>query len=333
MPVAELFHARYRIDRRLGGGTHGEVHRAWDASLNREVALKRLQPGTPFAWALDEGRTVVSLRSEHIVGVYDVGVDYDVPFLTMPVMALGTLNDRLPPHGFAADGTLVRWVRQMLVGLQVVHNQRLLHRDVKPGNVFLESETLARLGDLGLAAQEDLTGTAESSGDPDILAPEGWTTGRVSRSSDIWSVGATMFCLLTGHFPRAAAQAAGRDTVRLGDIAPHVHTRIRTWVEKAMAPDPNDRYRTAGEMDRALGNPPHCRRWVKRAPHEGHRDCWIGDAFTGRGPLDLCVWQEGSRLIYEARHAEGGSRVVSACGKVPNESRLAVELRRTFSRL
>src|SRR5205807_556377 len=103
----------------------------------------------------------------------------------------------------------VRWARHALVGLSVCHLRNLLHRDIKPSNLFLQSLDLCQLGDFGVAELMDANGEAAEHGTLQIRAPEGIITGRLTVRSDIYSVGVTLYMLLTGaQFPFGSATEA-----------------------------------------------------------------------------------------------------------------------------
>ena len=186
----------------------------------------------------------------------------------------------------------------------------------------------------------DATGTAGPHGDHRIRAPELFTGGRASVSSDIYSSAVTLYALVAGHLPfdgftlladLEAAVLAG-DCLPIRDVAPHVSPALADRINKGMSIDPAGRFTSATEFDNALSLPSRSRRFTPTPPHSGHERCWLID---GRGgSLNLCV-SNGTSVglkAFETRHAASGNRVKKHCGiaKVKN---LPTQLRKAFNSL
>lgn len=304
--------------------------------MNVVVALKLLDRGEDTL-AVTEASALKNLESDHILPVLNAGVHNDVPFVVTEIAAGGTAEGRLKrsPHGLDA-GLVIRWARQILTAVDYCHRMRVLHRDITPSNVFLDTDDHARLGDFGAAASLDPSGSADRHGNPLILAPEGLETGRLTTRSEIYSVGATVWRLLTGAWPYEAAtevnlleKIKGERRPSLAKVAPHLSRSVALVVGKALKPRPDDRYKDAGAFRTALGNCTlHGRLWTPLPPHDGHRRCWIGSFPAGE--VAVCVEElENGRLSVDMRRVSTGRRIKRGCAVVRKPG-LHAALRRAF---
>ncbi|MGQ0826312.1 MAG: serine/threonine-protein kinase [Actinomycetota bacterium] len=267
------FAERYEIQDRLGEGGNGVVFLVRDTKIGRDLALKLLSVGEE-SLVVREAHALTALESPHVLRVFNAGVHLDVPFIATDVAALGSTEDQIVSGVGVPPEHAVRWVRQALVGLDYCHRRRVLHRDLTPGNIFLNTLDHALLGDFGLAANIDDDGTSPAAGNQRCRAPEGFDGGRLTVQSDLFSAAASLWRLLTSAWPYDAEHEADLATKmrnserpRLRDIAPHVHRSITTVVERALDPNPSRRPTSASEMARLLADARlHSRNWVRRAP-------------------------------------------------------------------
>lgn len=310
---------RYRLESILGQGGFGEVWKALDTHRNLTVALKLMRDRNRGAtWR--EATILTAMRSEHILEVHNADVFIDVPYLDT-ALADCSLDKRAYPHG-AEPGLATDWMRRALRGLDLCHKRRLLHRDVKPENVFLTAQGDARLGDFGIAELMDPAGTADPHGDPFITAPELLTGGRASVASDVYSAACTLYAILAGRSPFAGittkleldAAIIGAAYPALRDLAPHVSQALADKVRTGMSIDPTTRFASAAAFDSALALSSSARTFTPQSPHVSHERCWhVG----GRGaPLAVCVVGDGTgrRVDVETRHAAASqSRVRKHC--------------------
>jgi serine/threonine-protein kinase len=221
----------------------------------------------------------------------------------------------------------------------VCHSRGLIHRDVKPANLFLRGDEHAQLGDFGVAEFLDASGQVPAAGDPRIQAPEMFAHGRGDVRSDIYSAGVTLYALVAGTYPFPAGSPV--DAVikglapKLRDVAPNAPQRLASRIAKAMTLDPADRYQSAREMAGALAEiPGSLRVWTRVEAHESHEKCWVSPAGRGQPGLQVCVTEAGGRYSIETRRANGGrSRVRACCRAKVQRRKLAVELRRVFDQL
>ena len=246
---------------RLGGGTFGEVYRAWDRQLERDVALKVLRPDRPDASRLlAEARLLARIRHQHVVSVYGVDTHDERIGLWMELVRGVTLEQLLTTQGpFAArDAALVGI--DLCRALGAIHAAGLVHRDVKAQNVMREEGGRLVLMDLGtgrdIGRGEAAAGLA---GTPLYLAPEIFDGATASAQSDIYSLGVLLYHLVTGEYPVRAAtfdaleQAHGSgEGVPLHVRRPDLPAPFVTAIDRAIAREPEERYKTAGEFESAL---------------------------------------------------------------------------------
>lgn len=304
---------RYTIQSFLGSGASGEVYEVIDAHQGQTYALKLFRP-VPGAPPWHEAQVLTQLESDFILPVRNADIANGLPYIVTD----------LAIHGSAADGTMplgidpsiaVRWVRAACRGATRTHDARLLHRDIKPENLFRTASGGVVLGDFGMAAFMDPHGEAGRDGTPVTVAPEVAAGGNTTVSSDVYSLGATLYALVAGRYAHnAPTKHACLDAVMttvpplLRDVAPHVTRGLAQRVERAMARDPNDRYDCPASFDADLGllraEP---RRWQRTDEHIGHHGCWRS-AGGGRD-IVICVATSGTRFVVEGRYAATSRRV------------------------
>lgn len=201
----------YRVLGILGRGGMGLVLRAEDSLLGRPVALKVMRPGalTDEIYRqrfFREARLAATLRSDHVVTIYQVGQEGSVPFLAMELLPGETLETRLKRPPLPDTATVLRWGREIAEGLQTAHAQGLVHRDIKPSNIWLEERTglpaRIKLLDFGLArpmqADTLLTESGVIVGTPSYMSPEQASGQALDARSDLFSLGCVLYELCTG---------------------------------------------------------------------------------------------------------------------------------------
>lgn len=206
----------YRLIRALGKGGFAEVWEAESEVNGRRVALKVLtELRAESARALErfqqEGRLAASLANPHCVYVFDAGAHEGFPYITMELMTGGTLAERIergPLHAPAA----VDAVLDVLEGLESAQQAGILHRDVKPSNVFLDADGRAKIGDFGISKSLEvdsrLSQTGAFLGTPYYASPEQIAAEPLDLRSDLYSVGAMLYELVTGKLPYAGTNAS-----------------------------------------------------------------------------------------------------------------------------
>jgi serine/threonine protein kinase len=201
---------RYDIERVIGSGGMGVVLKAHDSELNRPIAIKLLAPHLAHVGAARgrfarEGRAAAAVVHEHVVAIYNVESGGPVPFLVMQYVPGRSLQSRVDEDGPLGVEEILRIGMQAAAGLAAAHRQGLVHRDVKPSNILLENQVeRAVLTDFGLARAIDdasLTQTGILAGTPHYMSPEQATGGPIDHRSDLFSLGAVLYFMATGHPP------------------------------------------------------------------------------------------------------------------------------------
>ncbi len=207
---------RYDIEKVIGSGGMGIVLKAHDSELNRPIAIKVLAPHLSHVGAARErfareGRAAAAVVHEHVVAIYNVEADGTLPFLIMQYVSGRSLQTRVDEDGPLGIEEILRIGMQAAAGLAAAHTQGLVHRDVKPSNILLE-DTVERavLTDFGLARAMDdmsLTQTGIIAGTPHYMSPEQATGQAINARSDLFSLGAVLYFMATGHPPFRASAA------------------------------------------------------------------------------------------------------------------------------
>jgi hypothetical protein len=218
--AGDVLAGRYRVKRVLGKGGMGLVVAATDTELHRNVAIKLLLPALvadeeALARFRREARAAVVLTSEHAVRVHDVGeLPSGVPFMVMELLAGKDLDDIVRERERLPHAEAVEYVLQAIEAIAEAHGRGIIHRDIKPRNVFLTRKpsgaALVKVLDFGLAkstvpGEQGLTNTFAVMGSPEYMSPEQMRGTRdVDARTDIWALGVTLYELLTGACPFVA---------------------------------------------------------------------------------------------------------------------------------
>jgi len=256
----------YTIMGKLGRGGMASVYRAFEARLDREVALKvlpeELVESSNFADRFErEARVVAKLEHPSIVPLYSYGIDEDRPWMALRLVRGGHLGDRLEaaePLSYAEGLVLFE---QLAKALDHAHANGIIHRDLKPQNVLLDGAGHAYLADFGIArlleASTALTGTGVAIGTPQYMAPEQAEGKQVSAATDTYSLAVMCYRWLAGCEPFSADTPLAvmlkhlQAPVPLEPLSGHGEAVARVLV-KAMAKAPEDRYTSASAFTAAL---------------------------------------------------------------------------------
>jgi eukaryotic-like serine/threonine-protein kinase len=337
------FERRYARIERLGGGQSGEVWKAHDNYFNIDVALKLIADPRYVADAIPEAARLKALEGERILRVLDVDVVETGDFAFVATeLALGSTEDeldRLGCVGVRAD-RVVTWVRQGLTGLAACHAHGFIHRDVKPANVFLRGPEWAQLGDFGASAPIDADGKVRSGGDPQVRPPEMLKGGRVDIRGDVYSVGVTMYRLLTGEWPVVEAdfadlrrRVADADYPDVRLLGPHVPLSLALIVRKAMSVRPDDRYANADEMQEALARVRLTSAWQPE-PRTSTELAWRQVGPVNGTTHHVRVRSNGTRFDIETKRATGAmTRVTALCYSSVPRANFAARLHHVFKTL
>jgi serine/threonine-protein kinase len=256
---------RYRLIEPLGTGGMASVHKAEDQLLGRHVAIKRLLPHlaadpTAAERFRREAQAAAGLNHPGIVTIYDTGVDDSGPFIVMELIEGNTLATRIATEGPLGVARTAAIVRGAADALDHAHAMGVVHRDVKPSNLIVDDNGGVRLTDFGIAqAMEDptvVTNSGELVGTLAYIAPEILAGDPATPASDVYSLGAVAYEMLTGRPPFQADNiAALLSRVREEQPPPlgsEVPEEVAAGVLRALEKDPARRPRTAGALGTAL---------------------------------------------------------------------------------
>lgn len=208
----------YLVSGLLGRGGMGIVLKAVDSALNRNVAIKVLDPtladlGAARQRFAREARAMAAISHEHVIPIFAVDEQQGVPFFAMEYVAGGTLEARLRKQGTLNVLSIVRISLQTARALAAAHDSGLVHRDIKPGNILLDQGTdRVRVADFGLArVSNDVSFTRSGiiAGTPQFMSPEQVRGEACDARSDLFSLGSMMYAMCTGHAPFRAETVYG----------------------------------------------------------------------------------------------------------------------------
>jgi serine/threonine-protein kinase len=276
LDTSELWASRYRVAESIGGGGMGDVYRAHDILLDREVALKVLRRTSDESFVderklLREARAAARAEHERIARVYDAGTWKGQAFIAMEFVRGKTLRAWMKTYR-PTDDEILAILQQLLEGLQALHRRGLVHRDLKPENVMVTLEGSLRILDLGIARRVALAdpavGFGEASGTlslgfgcgtPGYMAPEQWHLGEVDSRADIFALGVIAYELVSSRLP-----FCGTTNLEIRDKTLHatpsfeesawakVSSTLRETIQTALARDPKDRFHDVNAVTKAL---------------------------------------------------------------------------------
>lgn len=248
---------------RVGAGASGDVYRAWDLALQREVALKLLRPreGAQQGDLLEEARALARVRDPHVVTVHGAGEHDGRVGLWMEFLHGPTLEDEIARRGALPADEVARLGAQLARAVEAVHAAGALHRDVKPANVILERDGRAVLMDFGLGQRQggSRSDPAPFSGTPMYMSPQRLAGAPATAADDVYALGGTLRCAVTGSppFPARTLEelrvlAAAGPPERLRVLRPDVPEALARAIEHAMDPRPAARFESAAALASAL---------------------------------------------------------------------------------
>ncbi len=270
------------LERLLGYGGSSEVFlaRSLTSEIQEQFAVKVFQPRSPldgqmrksfYERFLQEARAASQLTHNHILSVYAYGEHEGQPYIMMPYMAGGTLSEYVQQHGPLSLQEALHYLEQIADALDYAHANKCIHCDVKPANILLDLDGNAALSDFGIAYMlqgEEETSTTDKTakksgsthmGTPDYVSPEQALGEALDGRSDVYSLAATLYALLTGEPPfqadtpiKMALMHVQETPTPLGLLRADVTQQIDLVMAKAMAKWPADRYQTAGEFAAAF---------------------------------------------------------------------------------
>ena len=268
--MSKLLAGRYELIEKIGEGGMAVVYKAKDRLLNRYVAIKILRPEfTQDEQFLDsfkrESQAAAGLQHPNIVSIYDVGRTGNINFIVMELVDGRPLSDFIKENGHLDYKTTIDIAKQVASALAIAHKHQIIHRDVKPHNIMITSDGVAKLTDFGIArAVSKATMVADTSkiiGSVHYFSPEQARGAYVDERSDIYSLGIVMFEMLTGRVPfdgetpvEVALKHINEDVPSPAKLVPGIPPALDKVVLKATDKYQTERYKSADEMLEALKN-------------------------------------------------------------------------------
>jgi len=270
--VAEL----YRLEEQLGRGAMGRIWRAEHLRLKSKVAIKFIDAAVAehpeaFNRFLREAQSAAAVRSAHVVQVFDCGIDDGVPYISMELLDGESLDKRLCARGALSASELGEIFSGVAQAIDTAHELGVIHRDLKPGNIFIARERDVEIGkvlDFGIAklmnGSTDAdsaagTGTGVMLGTPYYMSPEQVRGSRsLDQRTDLWSLAVIAFECLTGELP-FRGESMGDIVVQICTASPTLPSEVAAvppgfdeWFVKGTSKDPSGRFATARQMAEAL---------------------------------------------------------------------------------
>ena len=264
--IDQLYDGRYLIVRKLGAGGMANVYLAEDQELGRRVAIKILDDrhtnDDQFVERFRrEAQHAAGLSHPNVVSVFDRGEADGSHYIAMEYIEGRTLKDLIVSRGPSPIPIAIDYTRQILSALRFAHRNGIIHRDIKPHNVIVDTEGRVKVADFGIAraGTSQMTEAGSIIGTAQYLSPEQARGAPVDQTSDIYSVGIVLFELLTGEVPfngdtpvEIAMKHLSQTPVPPSQLRPEVPHDLDLVVLRALAKDPSGRYASAEEMEADL---------------------------------------------------------------------------------
>src|SRR3954447_24750351 len=261
--IGTLISERYRLDERIGSGGMSTVYRAFDETLERWVAIKlmhRSLSDDPLQHERfrREARAVARLSHPHVVTVIDAGDDDGHPYIVFEYVEGETLKARIKRTDGLPVVEAVAYAIEIARALACAHEQRLVHRDVKPQNVLIDPEGRAKVTDFGIARSLELDGLTAAGrvlGTTDYVAPEQAIGDGATEQSDIYSLGVCLWEMLTGDVPFKGDNQVAVAMQHVRDPLPDVQQRrpevgavLASIIDRSTRKELANRYSSIAEM-------------------------------------------------------------------------------------
>jgi eukaryotic-like serine/threonine-protein kinase len=261
--IGTTLSGRYRLEAKLGSGGMSTVYLARDETLDRPVAVKVMhremsEQADQLERFRQEARAVAKLSHPNVVSVIDAGEDGGYPYIVFEYVEGETLKQRIARVGELDPQEAIAYAIEIARGLTVAHARKMVHRDIKPQNVLIDSEGRAKLTDFGISRQleqDGMTATGRVLGTTDYVAPEQAMGHGVDQRSDIYSLGVVLYEMLIGQVPFHADSQVGVAMKHVNEELPDVQRRrpevsaaVALVVERATAKNPAERYQQIDEM-------------------------------------------------------------------------------------
>lgn len=282
---SKLLAGRYELIEKIGEGGMAVVYKAKDRLLNRYIAIKILRPEfTKDAQFVEsfkrESQAAAGLQHPNIISIYDVGREGDINYIVMELVDGRPLSEVIEDKAPMDYKVAIDIARQVASALSVAHKHNIIHRDIKPHNIMITKEGMAKLGDFGIAkAVSSSTMVADTNkiiGSVHYFSPEQARGGKVDERSDIYSLGIVLYEMLTGVVPfdgdnpvTVALMHINEDIKPPSKIVPGIPPQLEKLVMKATDKFQDNRYRTVDELLEDLDNIEFVTKVVGNTAHAG----------------------------------------------------------------
>ena len=263
--IGKIIGNRYEILEEVGNGGMATVYKAKDHVLNRYVAVKVLKDeyttDSDFIKRFNtEAQSAASLSHANIVSIYDVGHEEEnnLYYIVMELVKGKTLKEIIKKDGTLSWKWAVNIAIQIASALEVAHKNGIIHRDIKPHNIIITEDGVAKVTDFGIAkavSNSTMTAFGTTIGSVHYFSPEQAKGGITDAKSDLYSLGVVMYEMLTGKVPfdadtpvSIALKHMQEEAIEPIEINPEIPTAVNQIVIKAMKKDPIERYQSATEM-------------------------------------------------------------------------------------
>ncbi len=263
LEIGEILGGRYEILKRIGSGGMADVYMAKDQKLNRNVAVKVLKreyvDDEKFLKKFQiEAQAVASLTHPNIVNIYDVGAENGVNYIVMELAGGITLKEYIKKKGYLSPQETVDVSIQIASAISHAHNHHIIHRDIKPQNILISEDGMIKVTDFGIAKAANtntVTSTATAMGSVHYISPEQAKGRFCDEKSDIYSLGITMYEMITGKVPfdhengvTIALMHLQNDIVPPSEIKEGIPDSLEKIILKCVMKKPEERYQTAEEL-------------------------------------------------------------------------------------
>ena len=267
MLIGKRINGRYKIIGLIGGGGMSNVYLAHDMILGRDVAVKVLRYDAENEEEFHrrfqrEALSATSLAHPNIVSIYDVGEDEEMHFIVMEYIKGKTLKKYINEFAPLTPARSVQIMKQLTSAISHAHENQIIHRDIKPQNILVDSEGNVKVTDFGIATSLSATSYTKTNsviGTVHYLSPEQARGGTATYKSDIYALGIVLYELLTGELPFSGESAVSIALKHLQTETPSVRAvdatipqSLENVLLKATAKNPNDRYSSVEEMENDL---------------------------------------------------------------------------------